>query len=103
MCAHALSSFLLHLSNVDRALHVVEPHLGSGHLELVVKELCLDHHVAVEDARWHHLRLGRSLDQGLPRVGRIWDDEAELEVPLLEAATTIQHLLFQPEFLHGLE
>lgn len=64
--------------------------------------LGLDDDVAVEDLGGHHLGLGGGLDERLPRVGRVGDDEAELEVPLLNALLLEHDALLQPELLHGL-
>ena len=48
---------------------------------------------SLEYAGGHHLALGRRLDDRLPRVGRVGDDEAELEIPLCSEA--------QQRHLHG--
>ena len=74
-------------------LDVVESDSGGRHFQLSVEKLGLDDDVAVEDARGHHLRLRRRLDQALPGVVRVGDDEAELEVPLLQATAAIENTL----------
>ena len=65
-----------------KALDVIKSDSRRWNFEISVKEFGLNHDVAVEDSRGHHLRLGRRLDQALPRVIWVGNNETELEMPL---------------------
>jgi len=83
------------------ASHIEEPHTGGGHQEVIVEEPRLDNYITTEDLCRHHLRLGRRLDQRLPRVGAVGDHQPELEEPLLHHAVLVEDSLLESELVHA--
>lgn len=56
---------------------------------VVVKEGGLDEDISAEEGGREHLGLGRCLDEALPGVRALGDDEAELEEPLCNEPSPI--------------
>jgi len=49
------------------------------------------------------LTFPRRLNDLLPTVGRPWDNEPEVEVPLLDAHPLVEYALLELELVHGLD
>ena len=66
-------------------LYIVQPHFRRTDEEVTVEEHGLYHNVTGQNIGGHHLTLRSSLDQTLPGVGGVRDNETKVEIPFFEA------------------